>query len=96
MGLGVALTATFLSMVVVRRPTPVPKPGATLTFRLGCLSPAQAIDIIRMGSSKNVVVSTRPKSPLGVIDVTAPPEELDQVQALIERYDNRAASRCGI
>lgn len=96
MGLGVAAAAMLLSMFVVRRAIPSTKAAATETFRMDCLSPAQAIEVIRLGGMKNVRVSARPNSPLNVVDVTGPPEELDRVQALIEQYDNRAASTCGI
>jgi hypothetical protein len=96
MGIGVAAAATFLSVFATRRAFPGPSPAVNATFRLDCMSPAQAIEIIRMGASKNVQISARPNSPLSVVDVTAAAGELDRVQALIEQYDNRAAMNCGI
>jgi hypothetical protein len=95
-GLMAAAAAMLLSLFVVRRVVPAPTASVKETFRLQCLSPEQAIEILRPEASKNLSVFARPNSALGVIDVAGPRAELEVVRSLIDRYDNPAASQCGV
>ena len=92
-GLGAVVSAALLSIVVARV---VPSPNAMVneTFRLHCLSPEQAIEIVGRGS-KNMVVYAGPAAP-NVINIAAPAEELTRIRALMDIYDNPSASQCRV
>ena len=92
-GLGVIAVVGLFSMVAVRRVVP---PVATVkeTFRLQCLSPEQAAEIVRpVSDDASIYVGP---SPLGVIRVTAPRATINRMRTLIDRYDTPAMSQCGV
>ena len=94
-GLGVATAATILYMIMSRR-TPAPSPSVSETFRLQCLSPDQAMEVLRPHIPPTVSVSSRANSPLGIIRVAASPEEMERVRSVLARYDTPTASQCGV
>lgn len=95
-GLGVAAAVSIFGFVAVRRLTPTAIAGARETFPLRCLSPDQAIEMLRPTLSPRVSVSTRGGSPVGIIDVVGSPEDLQRVRSLLDSYDNASASQCGV
>ena len=95
MGLGVAAAAMLFSMFAVRRTFPTPAASVEETFRLRCLSPAQAVEIIRPGASKATRIAIPPKSSSNVVDVAGSPVELDRIRALLDEHDNPTVSHCG-
>jgi hypothetical protein len=95
-GLAVAGAATIFFMIVSRRVTPAPVTGVRETFRLQCLSPAQALEILRPIRSPAASISAHESSPLGLIIVAAPPAEMERLRAVLERYDSPAQSQCGV
>jgi len=92
--LGVAAVVTIFAFIAMRRLTPAV--AARETFALRCLSPDQAIEMLRPAVGERVSISTRRNSPVGVIDVSAPPGELQRVRFLLDRYDNASVSECRI
>ena len=92
-GLGVVGGAMLLSIFAVRRVVPT-NPMVNETLRLQCLSPDQAIEIVGPGS-KNMVVYAGPTAP-NVINIAAPAAELTRIRALMDVYDNPAASQCRV
>jgi hypothetical protein len=92
-GLGVALVMTLLSFVVTRRVVPA---TVSQTVRLQCLSPEQAMALLRPAIPPSVSMSTRASSPLGVIQITASPKEMERVRSVLDRYDTPTASQCGV
>ena len=94
MGVGVIAVAGLLSMIVVRRAVPPGIAAIRETFRLQCLSPEQAAEIVRP-VSLDASIYVGP-SPVGIIRVTAPPATIARVRALIDRYDTPTMSQCGV
>ena len=92
--LAVSAVVTIFAFIATRRLTPAV--AARETFALRCLSPDQAIEVLRSTASRGVSISTRARSPIGVIDVSAPPGELQRVRSLLDRYDNASVSDCRI
>ena len=92
-GLGVAAAVSIFGFVAVRRLTPN---TARETFPLRCLSPDQAIEMLRPTLSPRVSVSTRSNSPVGIIDVVGSPADLQRVRSLLDSYDNGSTSRCTV
>jgi hypothetical protein len=95
-GLGVAAAASILVMIGTRRIAPAPSARVSETFRLQCLSPGQAAEVLRPTVSPSVSISIRTNSPLGIIRVAASPEEMGRVRSVLERYDNPTESQCGV
>jgi type II secretory pathway component GspD/PulD (secretin) len=95
-GLGVAGAASILFMIGSRRIAPAPSARVSETFRLQCLSPDQAAEVLRPTVSPSVSISIRTDSPLGIIRVAASPEEMGRVRSVLERYDNSTESQCGV
>jgi hypothetical protein len=95
-GLGLATLATVL-FVMVSRATSVPRPSPmiTETFRLQCLSPDQAAEILRPYIPATGRMRIRDKS-LGVIDVEAPSEVMATARSILDRYDSPAQSQCAV
>lgn len=91
-GLSVATVASVLVLITTRRIAPV---RVSETFRLQCLSPDQAIEVLRTVTSPAVSLSSRDNS-LGVIRIAAPPEEIERVRSVLVRYDNPTESQCGV
>jgi hypothetical protein len=97
-GLGVAMAATVLYMIMSRR-APAPSPTTQRErLALQCLSPEQAAAVLRQpaGASGRVAIRIHPSSSLGVIDVEGLPEEMVAVRSLLDRYDNPMQSRCAV
>ena len=92
-GLGVATVATFFFVIVTRRV--VPQRAMIETFRLQCLSPDQAIEVLRKVTSPAVSLSARDNS-LGIIRVAGPPGEIERVRSVLVRYYNATESQCGL
>lgn len=95
-GLSIAMVATVFFLIMVRRIVPATGTRVTEVFRLQCLSPDQALEILRPVKSPSVSVSAGPNTSLGVIRVAAPPEEMERLRALLDRYDTPAQSQCGV
>ena len=97
--LGVAMAAA-IGFVFISRLFPAPKRARVTTisetFRLQCLSPEQALEVLRPHRSPQVGISANTSSPLGIIRVVAPPEEMEQMRSLLDRYDNPKVSQCGV
>ena len=96
-GLGVATAATIFYMVVSRRiPAPSRSPVVSETFRLQCLSPDQALEVLRPLIPATVSISSRGNSPLGIIRVAASPQEMERIRSVLDRYDTPTESQCGV
>ena len=95
-GLAAATVATILVMFLWRLASP-PLPGTSVseTFRLQCLSPEQATEVLRP-HMQTIRVSFRANSPVGIIRVEASPEEMESVRSLLGRYDSPAESQCAV
>jgi hypothetical protein len=96
-GLGVATAATILFMIMSRQTTGL-LPIATVseTFRLQCLSPEQAAEVLRPHIPPTVSLVIRPNSQLGLIKIGASPEEMEHVRSVLDRYDTPAVSQCAV
>lgn len=87
-----AVLTVFLSRAVVQVPRTV---MLKETFRLQCLSPDQAAEVLRpiVGLSG---MMTRPPSQLGLITVQTSREVMQRVQSVLDRYDSPALSQCAV
>jgi hypothetical protein len=96
-GLGIAMVATALYVTMLRI-VPAPPPSSTVneTFRLQCLSPEQAAEVLRPQIQPTARISFRPSAPLGVIKVEASREEMVTVRSVLDRYDSPAESQCAV
>ena len=95
-GLGMAMVATIFYMWVMRR-APVPATArVSETFRLQCLSPEQAAEILRPLMTETLSIVIRSNSDLGVIRVEASPEEMVTARSVVDRYDSAAESQCAV
>jgi hypothetical protein len=96
-GLGIATVATVLYLSMSRiLPAPPPSPVVTESFRLQCLSPEQAAEVLRPYTHAIGRLSFRPSSPLGVIEVEGSREMMTAVRSVLDRFDNPAQSRCAV
>jgi hypothetical protein len=97
MGIGVAMVAIVLYMMMSLT-VPAPPPGAQVseTFRLQCLSPEQAAEVLRSRIPATARISFRPSSPLGVIKVEALREDIATARSVLDRYDSPAESQCAV
>ena len=95
-GLGVAMAATIFFLIMSRRPTPAPSARVTETFRLQCLSPDQALEVLRPIRSPDASMSARTNSPLGLITIAASPAEMERLRSVLNRYDTPTQSQCGV
>jgi len=93
-GLGISAALAIFAFVATRRLAPAA--GVVETFPLRCLSPDQAIEMLRPTLAERVSVSTRSNSSVGVIDVMGSPEDLQRVRSLLDQYDNGSAAQCGL
>lgn len=95
-GFGIAMVASVL--FVRSRVEPAPSPAATVseTFRLQCLSPEQAAEVLRPHIQATGRISFRPNSPLGIITVEASPEEMATARSVLDRYDSPTQSQCAV
>jgi hypothetical protein len=92
-GLGVAAAMSIFGFIATRRLIPA---GVHETFPLRCLSADQAIEMLRPTVSARTSISTRARSPIGIIDVMASPEDLQRVRSLLDSYDNASTSQCEV
>ena len=94
--LGVAMAATLVAMVALRRGNgPMPVATVTETFRLQCLSPEQAAEVVRpfVSSAGEILI---PPTGLGIIDIRASLEEVQKARSALDRYDNPRESQCAV
>ena len=94
--LGIVAAASILFLIASRRVMPAPSVRVSETFHLQCLSPEQAVEVLRPFRSPSVSIVIPPSSPLGIITVAAPPEEMGRVRSVLQRYDNSTESQCGV
>jgi len=95
-GLGIAMAASLPLFVVTRRIRPsIARAGVTETFRLQCLSPDQAAEVIRPYISPAGRIWIPPNS-LGLITVQTFPQEMQKARSVLDRYDNPSESRCAV
>jgi type II secretory pathway component GspD/PulD (secretin) len=96
-GLAAATVATILVMFLWRLASaPLPATSVSETFRLQCLSPEQAAELIRPHIQTTGRVSFRASSPVGIITVEASPEEMEAARSLLGRYDSPTESQCAV
>jgi hypothetical protein len=95
--LGIAMAAIALYMTMSRTvPAPPPSSRVSETFRLQCLSPEQAAEVLRPQIQPTALISFRPSSPLGVIKVEASREDIAAARSVLDRYDSPAESQCAV
>jgi hypothetical protein len=94
--LGITAAATVLYMALSR--TVAESPQVTTisdTFQLQCLSPAQAVELLRphihLPTSGFVF---RDNAPSAALTVEASPEDMATVRSVLDHFDNAAQSRC--
>jgi hypothetical protein len=96
-GLALAGVATVLTIFLSRALPPTQKSVVLAeTFRLQCLSPDQAAEVIRPIVGSSGLVSMRPASDLGIITVQTSPEVMQRVRSVLDRSDNPALSQCAV
>ncbi|MFN2563902.1 MAG: hypothetical protein ABR499_02665 [Gemmatimonadaceae bacterium] len=96
-GLGIATVASVVYLMMSRiMPAPPPSSRVSETFRLQCLSPEQAAEVLRPHIEATGLITFRPNSPLGVIRVEASPQDMVRARSLLERYDTPAQSQCAV
>ena len=93
-GLGILAPLSIFAFIAMRRLTPAA--AMRQTFPLRCLTPDQAIEMLRPTLSPRTSISTRAHSPVGLIDVIASPGEMQRVRSVLDRYDNGSVSDCRI
>jgi len=95
-GLGVAMAATLMYFVSLRvTPERARVVTVTETFRLQCLSPEQAVEMIRPYVSAIGEIKL-PSSTLGIVSVRAPIEDVQNARSILDRYDDPRVSQCGV
>lgn len=96
-GIAAATVATILVLFLWRlASTPFPATTVSETFRLQCLSPEQAAEVLRPHIQATGRVSFRANSSVGIITVEASPEEMEAARSLLGRYDSPAESQCAV
>ena len=94
-GLGV-VTVAIIGSVMVSRIFPR---NSTLilteTFRLQCLSPMQAAELVRPYIPAMGSIFIRDES-LGVLNVSAPEAQMATVRSVLDRYDTPARAQCAV
>jgi hypothetical protein len=94
-GLAIATALTLLFLVLSRRVLPSSTGGISEVFRFQCLSPEQAVELLRPIRSPGVSVMIPPNTTVSTIRVTASAAEMEQVRSLLDRYDTPVATQCG-
>ncbi|HEY9229218.1 MAG TPA: hypothetical protein VIP11_21380 [Gemmatimonadaceae bacterium] len=89
----VVVAGIFASRRVLPSPTVVAVPQET--FRLQCLSPDQAAELLRQ-EIPAATLSIRARPPLGVLHVEGSPLDLQIARSIIDRYDSPARSQCAV
>lgn len=97
-GFGFATVIAIVLFVMMSRMVPEPAPGATVreTFRLQCLSPEQAAEVLRPHIEATGRLSFRANSPLGTITVEASPEEMATARSVLDSADSPTRSQCAV
>lgn len=96
-GLGLAGVATVLTLFLSRALPSAPRSVLLKeTFRLQCLSPDQAAEVLRPIVGLSGMISIRPASQLGIITVQTSPEMMGQVRSVLDRYDSPTVSQCAV
>jgi type II secretory pathway component GspD/PulD (secretin) len=93
-GLGIATVATVLFVIVSRSVARAPIAMVTETFRLQCLSPEQAGELLRPYVQTGSIYIRNPS--LGVLRVAAPQAEMAKARSILDRYDSPAQSQCAV
>jgi hypothetical protein len=97
MGFGIVMVSIVLYMTMsLTEPAPASSSTVSETFQLQCLSPEQAAEVLRPRIQATARISFRPNSPLGVIEVEAPREEMVTARSVLDRYDSPAESQCTV
>ena len=94
--IGIALVTAVMGVyLLVSRSTPTTT-AVKETFRLQCLSPEQAGEIVRpyMGVSGQIIIGPTPS--LGLITLGGSREQMSTVRSVLERYDNPGQSQCAV
>lgn len=93
--LGVSAAATVAWLVMSRiEPAPPRGPLVSETFQLQCLSTEQAAELLRPAIRQTGRISFRPGSPHDALRVEASVGDMVRARAMLDRYDDPAASRC--
>ena len=97
MGIGAAMVAAVVYIVTLRTdPAPLASSTVSETFRLQCLSPEQAAEVLRPQIQPTSRISFRPSSRLGVITLEASREDMATARSVLDRYDSPAQSQCAV
>ena len=94
-GIGVATIATIL-LVLAERSSPSAPARITDTFRLRCLAPEQAAEVLRPILHRDASVTIRPSSPIGIVTVSASPADMAAARARLNEHDNATRSACAV
>ena len=96
-GAGATVAALLLYLLVSRSSSGSAAASVVKeTFRLQCLSPEQALEVLRPYVGRAGLIAARPSSPLGLIHVEAPPDMMARVRLIIDKYDNPSQSQCAV
>jgi hypothetical protein len=93
-GLVVAAAATVVVMAMFRPDVHPAPPFAHEIIPLQCLSPDQAVGLLRshVRSPKRLMARTRP--PLGVIEIAGPAEVMVEAREVLAHYDDASRTKC--
>ena len=97
--LGAAAVVAIVGTITTRRVLPIP--SRTLvqqeTFRLQCLSPQQASELLlqEIPNADGLLISA-PRPPLGLLHVEGSQAKLRAARSIIDRYDTPVRSQCGV
>jgi hypothetical protein len=94
-GLGVVTGAIVIAVIGSRMLARTPISRVTETFRLQCLSPEQASELLRPYVQPTGAIYFRNPS-LGVLNVEAPQAVMAKARSILDRYDNPAQSQCAV
>ena len=95
--LGVATAATILFMIMSRRTVaPAPTASVSETFRLQCLSPEQALEILRPYDRRASACRRGPTHRWVSSESSRPRRRWSECDAVLDRYDTPAESQCGV
>lgn len=94
-GLGVVTAAVVFSVIGSVAVSRSPISRITETFRLQCLSPEQASELLRPYVQPTGAIYFRNPS-LGVLNVEAPQAVMAKARSILDRYDNPAQSQCAV
>jgi len=102
--LGAAAVVTLLGAITTRRV--LPTPSRTLvqreTFRLQCLSPQQAVQLLNdeIPHAPGLLISAPQPAvgvpAVGVLHIEGSPVNVQAVRSVLDRYDTPTRSQCGV